>query len=159
MTDTCKRGVSNFVWKLFESLLSLYKQRYFGEVSLSLICIISVLPFTRSKIVQFKEDLAVIAALNHSGYFGRNFHKTEFPLTISIQYQLERYKMMGFKGLNILKKVHVASFGKNFEHRAYLPKFKLKDSKCGLCYLIEMECLKHIIYLQNYIPKLANSPT
>ena len=101
MTDTCKKGVSNFVWKLFESLLSLYKQRYFGEVSISLICIISVLPFTRSKIVQFKEDLAVIAALNHSGYFGRNFHKTEFPLSISIQYQLERYKMMGFKGLNI----------------------------------------------------------
>ena len=93
--------ISNFVWKLFESLLSLYKQRYFGEVSLSLICMISVLPFTRSKIVEFKENLAVIASLNHSGYFGRNFHRTEFPLTISIQYQLERYKMMGFKGLNI----------------------------------------------------------
>ena len=32
----------------------------------------------------------------------------------------------------------------------------LKKVNVALCYQIEMEFLKHIIYLQNCVPKLAN---
>ena len=35
------------------------------------------LPFTRSKIVQFMEDLSLITALNHKGSFGKHFIKSQ----------------------------------------------------------------------------------
>ena len=59
--------------------------------------------------------------------------------------------------LNNFKEVQKATFGESFERQANLPKFKLEESECGLRYQIEMDCLKHIIHLQNCIPKLANS--
>ena len=52
-----------------------------------------------------------------------------------------------------------ATFGESFERQANLPKFKLEVSERGLYYQIKMECLKHTLYLQNYLPKLANSPS
>ena len=65
VTDTCKNNVSKFVWKPFKSPLSLRKWKSY----------LFYLPFTRSKIVHFMEDLAVFTALNHSGSFEKNFVK------------------------------------------------------------------------------------
>ena len=74
MTDTCKNSV---VRKPFKSPLSLRKRKCFGEASLFNLhhLYFNSVPFTRSKIVQFMEDLAVFTALNHSGSFGKNFVK------------------------------------------------------------------------------------
>ena len=60
------------LWKPFKSPLSLQKQKRFGEVSLSLICITSNLT-TIYSLKRFMEDLAVITALNNWGSFGENF--------------------------------------------------------------------------------------
>ena len=64
---------------LFGSLLNHlyhYAKENVSVKHLSFICITSILTtITRSKIVQFKEDLAVITALNRSGSFGKNFAK------------------------------------------------------------------------------------
>ena len=79
MTDTCKNNVSKFVWKPFKSHLSLRIWKCFGEASLfnfNLHHLYFNLPFTRSKIVQFMEDLAVFTALDHSGSFGKNLVKS-----------------------------------------------------------------------------------
>ena len=65
VTDTCKNNVSKFVWKPFKSPLSLRKWK----------SPLFYLPFTRSRIVHFMEDLAVSTALNHSGSFEKNFVK------------------------------------------------------------------------------------
>ena len=65
VTDTCKNNVSKFVWKPFKSPLSLRKWKSH----------LFYLPFTRSNIVHFMEDLAVFTALNHSVSFEKNFVK------------------------------------------------------------------------------------
>ena len=65
VTDTCKNNVLKFVWKPFKSPLSLRKWK----------SPLFYLPFTRSRIVHFMEDLAVSTALNHSGSFEKNFVK------------------------------------------------------------------------------------
>ena len=62
VTDTCKNNVSKFVWKPFKSPLSLRKWKSH----------LFYLPFTRSNIVHFMEDLAVFTALNHSVSFEKN---------------------------------------------------------------------------------------
>ena len=73
MTDTCKNNISKFVWKPLNHLFY-YSNENVSEEHLSLICTTSILT-TRSKIVQFMEDLAVSTALNHSGLLGKNFVK------------------------------------------------------------------------------------
>ena len=65
MTDTCKKPLNHLFY---------YANENVSEEHLSLICTTSILT-TRSKIVQFMEDLAVFTALNHSGSFGKNFVK------------------------------------------------------------------------------------
>ena len=66
---------------LFGSVLNHLYQYANENVSvkhLSIVCITSILTtaFTRSKIAQLMEDLAVFTALNHdSGSFGKNFVK------------------------------------------------------------------------------------
>ena len=65
VTDTCKNNVLKFVWKPFKSPLSLRKWKSH----------LFYLPFTRSNIVHFMEDLAVFTALNHSVSFEKNFVK------------------------------------------------------------------------------------
>ena len=49
---------------------------------------------------------------------------------------------------NNFKEVQEAKFGESFERQANLPKFNLEVSERGLYYQIEMECLKHTLYLQ-----------
>ena len=58
MTDTCKKPLNHLFY---------YGNENFSEEHFSLICITSILT-TRSKIIQFVEDLAVFTALNHSGF-------------------------------------------------------------------------------------------
>ena len=65
VTDTCKKPLNHLFY---------YANENVSEEHLSLICITSILT-TRSKIIQFVEDLAVFTALNHSGFLGKNFVK------------------------------------------------------------------------------------
>ena len=64
VTDTCKNNISKFVWKPLNHLFY-YANENVSEEHLSLICTTSILT-TRSKIVQFMEDLAVFTARIYS---------------------------------------------------------------------------------------------
>ena len=64
MTDTCKKPLNHLFY---------YANENVSEEHLSLICITSILT-TRSKIIQFVEDLAVFTALAQ-GFLGKNFVK------------------------------------------------------------------------------------
>ena len=73
MSGVCKKNVSKYVWKPFEPLLLLYK--CFGEVSFFNLHYHCFNYYLLANIFQFYEDLAVITALIHSGYFGWNLVK------------------------------------------------------------------------------------
>ena len=60
-------------------------------------------------------------------------------------------EILGVKGLKPKKKSERPPIGESFKQHAYLPKFKLGESVCGLCYQVEKEYLKRIIFLQNYV--------
>ena len=67
MTDTCETNVSKFVYR---SLLNHFFQYVNKNILLRPVFNLHYLslfqlPFTRSKFVQFIEDLAVIAVLTH----------------------------------------------------------------------------------------------
>ena len=74
VTDTCETNVSKFVQKPFKSLLTIHKQNIWLKPLFTLHYLsLFQLPFTRSKFVQFMEDLAVITALTLQGSFGKHF--------------------------------------------------------------------------------------
>ena len=90
MTDTCKKPLNHLFY---------YANENVSEEHLSLICITSILT-TRSKIIQFVEDLAVFTAVNHSGFLGKNF----------VKFQKKKIK---FVKLKMLPSAH--SLGQQFQ--------------------------------------------
>ena len=67
VTDTCERNVSKFVYRSLLNHFFQYTNKNISVKPLFNLHYLSLfrLPFTRSKFVQFTEDLAVITALTH----------------------------------------------------------------------------------------------